>query len=499
MPDATLTILADEPALGTISPLLHGHFAEHLGRCVNDGLWVGPDSPIPNTDGLRSDVLQALRDLGIPQLRWPGGCYADTYHWRDGIGPRDGRPRSLGESCGLNVVEDNGMGTHEFIALCRAIGAEPYLAGNVGSGSPQEMMDWVHYCNGTLDTTLVRERAANGHPDPMNVRYWGVGNENWGCGGNYDPADYAKEFRRFSTFIKMVDSSVELVACGNNTREWNLRVVETLRSHWGLLDHLSVHQYYGAGHATGFNEEEYYQLLRGADLVEEGIRYTDEILRFFAAGRRRPSIAVDEWGAWHPEAAKGCDYEAPNTLRDAIAAAGVLDVFHRWCGVVSMANLAQIVNVLQCLIQTEGDRMWLTPTYHLFRLYAPHRGAEALRLDITEAPTRDLPAQNRAWPETTFKPGVLPLVSASVSRKDGTTILSLSNRRRTEPLAVRVVLRGIRIDGGTTQTLTGDAPNAVNSAEQPGHVRITEGHLDTGGGEITLTLPPCSVQTAILA
>lgn len=507
MPDAALTILADEKPVGTISPLVHGHFAEHIGRCVNDGLWVGEGSPIPNDDGLRSDVLAAMQAIALPFLRWPGGCYADTYHWRDGIGPRAERPRTLGESCGLSVVEDNGMGTHEFIRLCRAIGAEPYLAGNVGSGSPQEMMDWVHYCNGTLDTTLVRQRGANGHSAPMNVRYWGVGNENWECGGSYDATQYGKEFRRYATFLKQIDSRIELVACGDNVgrRDWNLRVVEAVRDHIRLLDHLSIHRYYGAGHATDFNEDEYYQILRGADLVEEDIRETAGILRYYTRGRRKVGIAVDEWGVWHPQAASGCDYEAPSTLRDAVSAAGVLDVLHRHADVVSMANIAQIVNVLQALIQTQGDRMWLTPTYHVFAMYAAHRGAESLRVELTDCPMRDVPAVQRTWPETSFPSGVLPLVSASASRRSetGAITLSVTNRRQTEPMNLTLTVRGegAPTRPGTLQTLTAHAPNAVNTAQEPNRVTITTGETPPASqdGKLTITLPPCSVQTLTLA
>lgn len=492
MPDATVTILVDEP-LGVISPLLHGHFAEHLGRCCNDGLWVGPDSPIPNEDGLRRDVLCALRELGLPVLRWPGGCYADTYHWRDGIGPREKRPRSLGESCGLRVVEDNGLGTHEFIRLCREVKAEPYLAGNVGSGTPQEMMDWVHYCNSTLDTTLVRERAANGHPEPMQVRYWGVGNENWGCGGNYDAADYAKEFRRYATFLKMADSSIELIACGSHgNREWDLRVVETLRNHLHFLDHLSLHRYYSAGHATEFTEDEYYQVMRAGELIEADIGHTDEILRFFTGEKRHVGIAFDEWGVWHPQARSESNYEAPSTLRDAVAAAGVLDVFHRWCARVSMANLAQVVNVLQCLLQTQEDRMWRTPTYHLFCLYKPHRGAEALRVSL-ECATTNAPTLG------SLKPNPLPLLSASASRKDGNLILSLSNRHLTLPMEIQVKLWAGKLHAGMRETLTADAPCAVNSAAQPDRVAVSHSEVSAADdGTLILKVPACAVETVVL-
>lgn len=489
-----LTIHAGE-TLGTISPYIHGHFAEHLGRCCYDGLWVGVDSPIPNEGGFRTDIIDALKAIGIPQLRWPGGCFADSYHWRDGIGPAEGRPRTWAESCGLNVVEDNTLGTHEFIALCKAIGADPYLAGNVGSGSPQELADWITYCNGTADTTLARERAANGHPDPMNVRFWGVGNENWGCGGNYDAETYAKEYKRFSTFLKMADNSVQLVACGWNNRDWNLKLVETLRNHLHLLDHVSVHQYWTHGSALGFTDGEFYASMQAAAMVEESIQYTDEVLSFFTAGRKKIGIAFDEWGIWHPEATGGNNYEAPSTVRDAVVGAGVLDIFQKWCGRVSTANIAQIVNVLQGMVQTSGEKMWLTPTYHLFSLYAPHRGASAIRAEIEDTAERSISAAS-----TNHGPlpgGSLALLSASASKKDGQLIVSLSNRQKDTPQEVTIALRGGTFGVGVLRTMAG-AANAINSFEQPENVTVKETPVTASGDTITLTLPPCSVQTLVV-
>ena len=489
-----LTIHAEE-ILGTISPYIHGHFAEHLARCCYDGIFVGTDSPIPNRYGFRTDAIEAMKVMGVPQLRWPGGCFADSYHWRDGIGPKDSRPRTWAESCGLNVVEDNSLGTHEFIQLCRLIGADPYLAGNVGSGSPQEMADWVHYCNGAVDTTLVRERAANGHPEPMGVKFWGVGNENWGCGGNYDAETYAKEYLRYATFLKMADSSIDLVACGWNSRNWNQKLVETLRNHLGLLDHVSVHQYWAYGSATEFTEEEYYAAMQAAPLCEELIEYTDDILRFYEQGRKTVGIAFDEWGIWHPEANTAANYEAPSTVRDAVAGAGVLDVFQKWCRRVSTANIAQIANVLQAPIQTRGDKMWVTPTYHLFALYAPHRGAQALRTVIEDAPTHAVPAVasiHGATPATTAA-----LLSASASQKDGRLAISLSNRHKDDAQDVTITLRGASVVGGTVRTMAG-AANACNSAEQPDAVGVTESAVTVSGDTLTLTLPPCSVQTVAL-
>ncbi len=417
----------------------------------------------------------------MPQLRWPGGCFADSYHWRDGIGPAESRPRTWAESCGENVVETNALGTHEFIALCKLIGADPYLAGNVGSGSVSELAGWVEYCNVTADTTLSRERAANGHPEAMNVRFWGVGNENWGCGGNYDAESYAKEYKRYATFLKMADSSIELVACGLNDRAWNLKVVETLRNNLDLMDHLSVHQYWTHGPALGFTGEDYYRAFGAAMTVEDDIKFTSEILEFFCAGRRKVGIAFDEWGIWHPEARPPTKFEAPSTVRDAVVGAGVLDIFHKWCRYVSTANIAQIVNVLQALIQTSGSQMWLTPTYHLFHLYAPHRGASALRAEFESMETH----------------GTLPLLSASASLKDGQLIVSLSSRHKEDASEVTLSLRGLSVRGGTVRTLSG-TPDAHNSADNPDAVGVTEGTLDAQGDSLTLTLPACSVQTLTL-
>lgn len=252
MPDVAITLQPDTN-LGNISPRLYGHFAEHLGRCCYDGLWVGPDSPIPNQEGFRTDIVEALCAMPVPLLRWPGGCYADHYHWRDGIGSPAERQTHLGMSCGLQVLDDNSLGTHEFIRFCELIGAEPYLAGNVGSGTPQELCDWVEYCNSAIPTKLAKERAANGSPKPFGVKLWGVGNENWGCGGNYDAVTYAQEYRRYATMLRHVDPTAELVICGLEEprlvkegfdASWNANLLTTLGKHIHLVDHVSIHTYW---------------------------------------------------------------------------------------------------------------------------------------------------------------------------------------------------------------------------------------------------------------
>lgn len=498
MSDARLHVLLDEPPIGTVSPLVHGHFVEHLGRCVQDGLWVGHDSTIPNEGGFRTDVLNALAKIGVPQLRWPGGCFADTYHWRDGIGPRENRPRTLGESCGLRVIEDNHLGTHEFIALCRRVGAEPYLAGNVGSGSPQEMMDWVQYCNGTLDTTLVRERAANGHLEPLNVVYWGVGNENWGCGGHYDAADYAKEFRRYATFLRRAHPGLQLIACGDNAAnpDWNRELVGVLRNHLWLIDHLAIHRYWGAGHATEFTIEEYYHLLRGPHQVEQDIRQAHALLSGVAMGRRKIGICYDEWAVWHPQARADNNYEAPSTMRDALAAAATLDVFHAHADCVTMANLAQIANILQCLVQTDGAAMWTTPTYHVFDLYAPHRSGASVPVRLApDVPVHTSPAVQKSFPEASFPAGTVALVSASATRQNETVTVSVSNRHHAEPLTVHVTLRGASVTETTARLLSADAPKAVNGKEAPNAVTVVPFSATQIGDGFIVTLPPCSVAT----
>jgi alpha-N-arabinofuranosidase len=331
MIETTLRVRTDAP-IARISPRVYGQFAEHLGRCCYDGLWVGLDErEIKHYGGFRADVVDALRAMPTTMLRWPGGCYADHYHRRDGIGPAAQRPVRLGLSCGLQVEDDNGIGTHEFMALCRMIGAEPYLAGNMGSGSVQELCDWLEYCNSSVNTTLARERKANGSRDPFGVKVWGVGNENWGCGGMYDAESYAREYRRYASMMRHVDPKAELVACGH-TDEWNELFLKTNRSkmHMETVDHFSIHRYWLlSGRESDFSDEQYYALLNEADDTENFVARTASLLREYGNGRAI-GVALDEWGVWHPEARpwgpnnelhrEPIDYEQAGTLRDALAA-----------------------------------------------------------------------------------------------------------------------------------------------------------------------------------
>jgi alpha-N-arabinofuranosidase len=515
MTDTTLTVRTDAP-IGTISPRLYGHFAEHLGRCCYDGLWVG-DRPgdIPHQSGFRSDVLAALKALPVPLLRWPGGCYADHYHWRDGIGPADRRPIRLGMSCGLQVEDDNSLGTHEFLWLCQQLGAEPYLAGNVGSGTPQELCDWLEYCNSAVRTTLARERAANGHPAPFGVKLWGVGNENWGCGGNYDAPSYAREYVRYATMLRHVDPTAELVVCGHDDA-WNAELLKTIGHHIGLVDHFSIHRYWVAGGPeVAFDEQQFYALLDEADATEAFVLRTAALLRAAAGGagspdadpsegesaaaiyleahdRRRLGIALDEWGVWHPEARswgprgadprEPVDYEQANTLRDALAAAVALEGFHRQCNVLALANLAQIVNVLQSVVNTEGPRLYLTPTYHALRLHAPHLGAAALPVRVAGGETL---------------PGGRPAVSATASRGAAGLAVTLTNRHYRAGASVRIVCPDAP-DQAQGLLLAAVSPAAVNSADAPERVAPRALEVARDGDGWRVELPPHSMATVTL-
>lgn len=494
--DTHIRILNDEP-IGWINPRLYGHFAEHLGRCCYDGLWVRDQQ---GRSSFRADVVATLKALPVPMLRWPGGCYADHYHWRDGIGAVEKRTRRLGMSCGLQVEDDNTLGTHEFMELCRQLGAEPYLAGNVGSGTPQELCDWVEYCNASINTSLVQERRTNGATEPFGVKLWGVGNENWGCGGNYDAPTYAREYRRYATMLRHVDPTIELVLGGSGdamaTAEkldtWNIEMIQTIRPHLGLVDHLSVHRYWiNGGPETDFTDEQYYGLLSEVQQTEQFIERTAQMLHE-EAPNRKIGIALDEWGVWHPEARPWgpgevarrapITYEQANTLRDGLAAGAMLEAFHRQSQVLSMANLAQIVNVLQSVVNTDGERLWLTPTYHALHLHTPHIGATALPVRVEAGNT--LPDGSSA-------------VTGTASRNGERFALTLINRHISDPATVRFGAPGQAV---TAQLLNADQANDANSAADPDRVRLVNLTVepDSNNGWC-VELPPHSMATIVFA
>lgn len=507
----TRIMLNPKDTIATINPNIYGHFAEHLGRCIYDGIWVGEDSSIPNIYGFRKDVIEALRRMKVPVIRWPGGCFADDYHWQDGIGPRNQRPRRINIHWG-EVIETNQVGTLEFVQFCRLVGAEPYFCGNVGSGTPRELRDWIEYCNfpesGLSGSTWAQQRAADGSPAPLDVLYWGVGNENWGCGGNFSPEDYCTEFRRFASFIRGFGKKLNVIACGpaNNDVEWTDRFFRKLnKDYWPFnnIDGFAAHYYCGtAGTATQYTEEEWYRL------IEKGLRMEELVVQQRAAmdawdPTRRIGLIIDEWGTWHPveEGTNPAFLYQQNTLRDAIVAASTLDIFNRHADKVVMANIAQMVNVLQAVILTEGEKMLITPTGHVYEMYAPHQGAQSLRLRVEtpEIQFQKTKILQTSWQSALQKgekmEGSIPTVAGSASIRENILFLSLTNSHAREEAEVVVHLLGdARVEGVKAQVLSGEI-HAHNTFDSPNHVVPQPFAVDTKGQQVHLVLPAASVVT----
>lgn len=483
-----LTIRADQPQ-GTINRNIYGQFSEHLGRCIYEGIWVGEDSPIQNTRGIRNDVVAALKQLNVPVLRWPGGCFADEYHWKDGIGPREKRPQMINTHWG-GVVENNHFGTHEFFDLCGQLGCESYICGNVGSGSPQEMMEWIEYMTSDANSPMANLRRQNGRDKPWKLKYFGVGNESWGCGGNMRPEFYADNFRRYNTFVKNYPGSrVDRIACGANGTNYNwTEVLMSMATR--QMNGLSLHYYTrppnrgnGSGPAIRFTEEEWHSTLWQALRMDEMITKHSTIMDKYDP-EKRIGLVVDEWGTWYevePGTNPGFLYQQ-NTLRDALVAAISLNIFHHHCDRVTMANIAQMVNVLQAMILTDKEKMVLTPTYHVFEMYRVHQDATLLPVELS--------TPNYKMGEKT-----VPSLHASASRdKAGRIHLSLVNLDPRHDLPVTVTLAGAEAKTVTGRVLTGASMDAHNTFENPDAVKPASfPGFERKGGDIALALPARSV------
>ncbi len=482
-------VRADD-VIGVIKPEFHGHFAEHLGSCIYGGLWVGKDSPIPNINGYRKQAIEYLKELGIPVLRWPGGCFADDYHWRDGIGSLAQRPRNVNIHWG-GYTEDNSFGTHEFIGLCRLIGAEPYLAGNVGSGDPKELRDWVEYCNYPSGSTLSDLRAKNGSPEPFKVKYWGVGNENWGCGGWMRPEVYADHYRRFSTYIREFGGTEPfLIASGPNGNDvrWSRGFMDTLQG--GRPDGFAMHFYEGGDAApTKFTLEQMNKQFAIFARVEQAIIQQRALLDGYGDPRRpdRRGVALvfDEWGVWdriprEDEKKYGALWQQ-STMRSAVAAGLGLNIFNRLADKLYMCNIAQMVNVLQSLLLTdgpEGKNCVRTTTYHAFALFKPHRGKKSVRLETEDA---------------------APLaLSATASKSDGEMVLSFVNPQYETDVQVECTLHGVTPREGTAQVLQHTDMNAYNSFEEPNRVVPRAQRVVVEGDRVRFDLPRLAVATVVL-
>ncbi len=487
-PVTRITIHADRGEF-TIAPEIYGHFAEHLGRCVYEGFWVGEDSPIPNVRGIRKDVVKALRKLNIPVLRWPGGCFADEYHWMEGIGPRKERPGMINTHWGM-VIETNAFGTHEFLDLCEQLDCEAYVAGNVGSGTVEEMQDWVEYMTFAGDSEMANLRRANGRDKPWRVRYFGVGNENWGCGGNMTAEYYADLYRRFQTYVRDYSGNDILkIACGPGGRNDHWMEV-VVREAGRMTDAISLHYYVRGtgnwthkGSATRFDEKEWFALMKNTygvyDLLESNIEILDRFDR-----RGRIGLYVDEWGTWwdaEPGTNPSFLYQQ-NTLRDAVSAAVFLNAFNAHCRRVRMANIAQTNNVLQAMILTENDKMIVTPTYHVFEMFKVHQGATYLPTDV----------EGSAY---IFDGEKVPAVIASASRNASDTVhLTVCNLDPDNPRRLVCDVPGAAVKSVAGRVLTAAKMNAFNTFEKPDAVKPAAlKNAEIADGKLTAVLPGKSI------
>lgn len=464
-----------------INPEIYGHFSEHLGRCIYEGLYVGENSEIPNVNGMRTDVVEALKELRVPLLRWPGGCFADEYHWMDGIGPKESRKKMINTHWG-GVIEDNSFGTHEFMELCRQIGCKTYINGNVGSGTVREMSEWVEYLTFNGVSPMADLRAQNGHAEPWTVDYWGVGNENWGCGGNMHPEYYAHQYRQFQTYVRNYDSKkpIKKICGGANGDDygWTKAVLDTTftrcpENAHGFMDGLSLHYYTvpngwdQKGSATEFTVDEWYRTLNKAlymkTLVEKHAAIMDEY-----DPEKKVGMVVDEWGCWfdvEPGTNPGFLYQQ-NTIRDALVASLTLNVFNKRSDRVKVACIAQMVNVLQSVILTEGEKMLRTPTYHVMHMYRHHQDGELLASslsDVKSVGTAEAPVPMVTESVSVDANGVITITAANLSAEEAETLdiqLAESGYRVVEAK----ILRGATIQSHNTF----DAPNQVSECDYDG-------------------------------
>jgi alpha-N-arabinofuranosidase len=489
-----------------INPNIYGHFAEHLGRCIYDGFWVGEDSPVPNTRGIRNDIIKALKNIKIPVLRWPGGCFADEYHWKDGIGPRENRARMVNTHWG-GVVENNHFGTHEFFDLCELLETEPYICGNVGSGTVREMQEWVEYMTFDGESPLVALRRANGREKPWSLKYFGVGNENWGCGGRMRAEYYADLYRQYSLYVRDYGAApIEKIAAGPRGDNYHWTEV-MMREAGHFMDGLALHYYtrvndhsivieeadgnkiYLAkpnavrGSAMDFEADEWYAIMGAAYFTEELITKHSAIMDKYDP-EKKVALIVDEWGTWfdvEPGTNPGFLYQQ-NTLRDAVSAGISLNIFNNHSDRVRMTNIAQTINVLQAPILTDGAKMLLTPTYHVYEMYQVHQDATHLPVELITG-------------EHEHDGQKIPWLSASASVDDNGKIhLTLCNINLRESVEINCSLAGLNPRRISGQVLTASAMNTHNTFDQPEQVKPRQfNEYETLSDGLKANLPPMSV------
>jgi alpha-N-arabinofuranosidase len=487
----TATVLLHIPDAKTmINKNIYGHFAEHLGHCIYDGLYIGDSSRvIPNTEGVRNDIIIALKKLKVPVLRWPGGCFADTYHWKDGVGPKKNRPTMINKWWG-GVTEDNSFGTHDFLNMCERIGAEPYLAGNVGSGTVQELSQWVQYVNGEGVSPMSSWRKANGRDKPWHVKYFGVGNEAWGCGGNMSAEYYSNIYRQYATFMTDWSNADHLfrVASGANADDFHWTEVMMRDVPKGLLEGVSLHYYSvidwnAKGPAADFSRQQYFATMKQALRMEELVTKHEAIMDKYDP-QKKLSLVVDEWGGWYdvePGTNPSFLYQQ-NTMRDAMLAGVTLNIFNNHCDRVRMANLAQLVNVLQSVILTNKQKIILTPTYHVMEMYNVHQDATMIPVGLT----------NLFYKEGNDS---LPAISVSASRdKEGIIHISLVNIDPEKTNGVRIQMQGPALKLGNGRILQSSRIQDHNSFDEPDKIiPQTFSGATMNGNELQVFMPPASV------
>ena len=485
----TITFTPNQETV-TINKHIYGHFAEHLGRCIYDGIYVGEENTnIPNTNGVRNDVIEALKKLNIPNLRWPGGCFADTYHWKDGIGPKGKRPSIVNMWWG-GVTENNSFGTHDFLNMCELLGAEPYLSGNVGSGEVKELSDWIQYTNFDGKSPMSDLRRENGRDKPWNVKFWGVGNEAWGCGGNMTADYYADIYRKYATFMSDWSNNGELFRIASGANGDNYSWTETLMKKIpknmvkGLaLHHYAVIDWAKKGPSTMYSDEQYFKTMKSAWYMNELVEKHSAVMDKYDPNKEI-ALVVDEWGAWYdvePGTNPGFLYQQ-NTMRDAMIAGMNLNIFNNHAERVRMANLAQVVNVLQAVILTEGDKMLVTPTYHVLEMYKVHQDAILIPITLTSN-------------NFSFNNENIPAVSASASiDKNGKTHISIINIDPKKQQSITINIADKKYKTLTGRILTSKNLRDFNSFDNPNKIKPeTFKDAKMKKNEITLELPPFSV------
>jgi len=502
--DAHIDIMLDEP-VGTIAPEIYGHFVENLGGVVYDGVWVGEQSRVPNIGGVRRALVEALRPIRPSVVRWPGGCFADDYDWHDGIGPRERRPRRTNvwaddpnfRNVGIvpQRYDPNQFGTQEFLHFCRLVGAQPYLAVNLRQLPARAFVEWVEFCNSPAgSTTLADLRAVGGDREPYNVRYWGIGNEAWGCGGNFTPEEYAAEYRRFATW-NVPDYGVGLKFIGSGPSggdvDWSRRFFAALdgRGDLGRMWGWALHHYSSppSGGALQFDAPAWYGLLARGDQMESLITRHWQVMGE-RDRERRVKLVVDEWGAWY-EMTTNVDpthlFGQQSTVRDAVLTGLTLDTFNRHADKVAMANVAQLVNCIHSLFLARGDQFVVTPTYHVFAMYAAHQGAQAVRTAVTSPEIR--------WTTPEGEARTLRGLNGSASLRERTLTLTVTNPDLADTREAEIVVRGGSIRSVRATTLSSRDVHDHNTFDAPRAVVPAEAEVAVGGTPLAYRFPAASV------